>query len=100
MAARPLEGGGLHVQYMPFARVGLHLELDARRRFAIPAFLDVGGVSGETHTRFAIGLRARVSDRINLGLYPYNPTVVSTSDGASSSSRYAHASTLELGFAL
>jgi len=100
MAARPLEDGGLRLQYMPFFRVGLHLELDARRRFAIPCFLDMGGVSGEFHTRFAIGVRVRVSDRINLGLYPYNPILVSTSGGTTSTSRYAHATTLELGFAL
>jgi hypothetical protein len=100
MDAQPLDGGGMRLQYVPFVRAGLNLELDARRRFAIPAFVDIGGASGQTHTRFAIGLRVRVNDRIILGLYPYNPIVVSTPDGSGSSSRYAHATTLELGFAL
>jgi hypothetical protein len=88
------------LRFAPFFRAGLHLELDASGRFAIPAFIDVGSAAGQKNVRLAFGLRVRISDRINLGIYPHNPIWVSTIDGATREPGAAYASTVELGFAL
>jgi hypothetical protein len=101
MDAQPLgEGAPPRPEFVPFVRAGLHLDLDANRRFAIPAFVDIGGVSGQTRTRFAFGLRIRINDGLNLGLFPYNPTLASGPADGSPQVRTAHTTTVELGFAL
>ncbi len=58
-----------------FARVGMHAELDARRRFALPLSIDLGGGGPVNfHARVNFGLRVRVVDAWWLGIHPFNPT--------------------------
>ena len=101
MDAQPGEQGAHpRPELIPFVRAGLHLDLDMQRRFAIPAFVDIGNVAGETRTRFAFGLRVRINDDISLGLFLYNPTLASGTTETSSHARITHTTTVELGFAL
>jgi hypothetical protein len=37
---------------------------------------DFGATSEETRVRFLYGVRVRVTDRLQLGLYPWNPVAV------------------------
>lgn len=70
-----LLGRGQSVDRVWLGRVGLHAELDARRRFALPFSLDFGGSSTVSfHARLNFGLRVRVVDAWSIGLYPVNPT--------------------------
>lgn len=56
--------------------LGLHLDLDARRRFAIPLLADLGaGGALKFHGRFQLGLRVRVAGPFYMGVYPLNPVV-------------------------
>lgn len=58
-----------------FARVGIHAEIDAHRRFAFPFALDLGaGRDLAFYARLAFGLRVRIDDDWALGLYAFNPT--------------------------
>ncbi len=61
----------------PFFRMGLHLDLDAARRVAVAVGADLGGLPGEGHARFLYGVRVRLTDRVQLGLYPWNPVGIS-----------------------
>lgn len=57
-----------------FGRVGVHGELDARRRLALPFSVDLGGGARGAYARLNGGLRVRVYDEVSIGLYPFNPT--------------------------
>jgi len=66
-----------------FARVGVHAELDAHRRFALPLSVDLGGGGPVTfHGRINFGLRVRVVDAWWIGLHPLNPTYTRYDSGA------------------
>jgi hypothetical protein len=61
---------------IPRARLGLHLDLDANRRFALALGQQVGvGTHGWIDLRTEWGLRVRLNDRLQVGLYPVNPRV-------------------------
>jgi hypothetical protein len=70
-------------------RVGMHAELDARKRFAVPLLFDFGGGSGAATSTFrvAIGFRVRVTEALWIGLFPLEPQYVGyvrgTPNGAS-----------------
>ena len=56
--------------------LGLHLDLDARRRVAIPLGVQLGrGGPVRFQGRFLLGLRVRVVGPFYLGIYPLNPAV-------------------------
>jgi hypothetical protein len=61
---------------VPFFRLALHLDLDAARRVALAVGADIGATSEETRVRLLYGLRVRVTDRLQIGLYPWNPVAV------------------------
>ncbi|HVR02566.1 MAG TPA: hypothetical protein VMT47_10560 [Polyangia bacterium] len=61
---------------VPFLRLALHVDLDAARRVALAAGADFAATSEETRVRFLYGVRVRVTDRLQLGLYPWNPVAV------------------------
>jgi hypothetical protein len=71
--------------------LGGHFFLGAPARWAIPLGLDLGGGGGHGYARLRYGLRARVSDRWFVGVYPVNPTRVA--------GRWAFPSGLEVGTA-
>jgi hypothetical protein len=64
------------VRDMPFLRLALHVDLDAGRRVALAVGADFGLTSEETRVRFLYGVRVRLTDRLQLGLYPWNPVAV------------------------
>ncbi len=64
-------------QWFGGVRVGLHLEVDAPRRLALPLALEAGrGPHAQTLARFRFGVRLRPLEATNLwlGLHPFNPT--------------------------
>ena len=61
------------------ARFGFHIPIDAHHRVAIPMSVDVGGGTG-SYFRANLGLRYRLSDRLYLGAYPFNPTRIRVSN--------------------
>lgn len=99
-------GGGLRmlglgdrVDRVWLARVGLHAELDARRRFALPFLLDVGGSSTVGfHARLGFGLRVRLVDAWSLGIYPLNPTYTRLSKTVEPVPHWSFPSTIETSF--
>ncbi len=67
--------GGPHADLLGFARIGIHAELDARRRFAFPFAFDLGaGRDLAFYARLAFGLRIRVDEAWSIGVYAFNPT--------------------------
>jgi len=67
--------GGTTMHSTFLARIGVHGELDAHRRFAVPLSIDVGaGSSVDLHARLNLGLRVRVAGPVWLGIHPFNPT--------------------------
>lgn len=64
-------------------RLGMHAELDPRRRFAIPLLVDIGGGSGAATSTFrvAIGFRVRVTEALWIGLFPLAPQYVGYARG-------------------
>jgi len=64
-----------HTDLLGFARVGIHAEIDARRRFAFPFSIDLGGGRDVGfYSRLNFGLRVRLDEDWALGLYAFNPT--------------------------
>lgn len=62
----------------PFIRCGLHLDLDAARRIALPALVEIGvGRSTVSDVRLVWGVRIRLSDKLQLGIHPFTPIVYS-----------------------
>ncbi|HEU4407519.1 MAG TPA: hypothetical protein VFS43_19795 [Polyangiaceae bacterium] len=57
-----------------FGRLGVHGELDARRRLALPFSVDLGAGRLGAYARLNWGLRVRVYDEVSVGLYPFNPS--------------------------
>jgi hypothetical protein len=53
----------------PFARVGLHLDVDAARRFAAALGVD----AGRDHAKLNLGLRFRATRDLQIGLHLLNP---------------------------
>jgi hypothetical protein len=64
----------------PFLRLGLHLDLDAGRRVAVAVGAELGGTSSATHARFLFGARVRITDSLQLGLYPWNPVATTAAE--------------------
>lgn len=63
------------LRFVAAARAGLHLELDAERRFAIPVLFDIGGgPKVPLQTRLNLGLRIRATDTLSIGVYAPSPT--------------------------
>lgn len=94
-----LLGRGNHVDRVFLARVGLHAELDARRRVALPLSLDVGGsATVGFHARLNFGLRLRLADAWSLGVYPLNPSYTAMHSPREPGSRWSFPSTIETSF--
>jgi hypothetical protein len=94
------EAGPYRMRFSPFLRMGLHLDLDSRRRVAIPLLFDLGWVDGRNTARFTYGLRVRLTDRLGVGLLPWNPMSlpIVAADGQPGT-RVVHMSSLEMNFA-
>jgi hypothetical protein len=61
---------------IPRARLGLHLDLDPGRRVALALGQQVGiGTHGWIDLRTEWGVRVRLNDRLQLGVYPFNPRI-------------------------
>jgi hypothetical protein len=94
-----LLGRGNHLDRVWLGRIGLHAELDARRRFALPLSLDFGaGTTVNFHARLNFGLRMRVVDEWWLGIYPVNPTYTSMKSPIEPT-RWSFPTTIETSFA-
>jgi hypothetical protein len=94
-----LIGSGNHVDRVYLGRVGLHAELDARRHFAVPFSIDLGGSSTVAfHARLNLGLRVRIIDGLSIGLYPFNPTYTRIKNPSECAPHWAFASTVETSF--
>lgn len=104
-------GGGVGHAWIPdasdrhdvfgFARLALHLPLDAEHRYALPVGVDFGtympgGYLRVKHARLNFGLRRRVGDDVFAGVYLFNPTYVATSR---TEKRWSLTSGLEVGAA-
>lgn len=62
-------------QIIGLAHLGLNLDLDARRRVAIPLSIQAGAGGLVAHqVKLGIGVRVRATDFLYLGLTPFNPT--------------------------
>jgi hypothetical protein len=81
LAPPAAEGEPFRISCVPFLRFGLHLDLTAGRRVALAVGADLGGLPGQLHARFLLGIRARLTDRLQLGLYPWNPATATSYDG-------------------
>jgi hypothetical protein len=96
------DGTGGHRDLIPFARFGIHAELDAHRRFAFPFAIDMGG-GGDVafYTKLVFGLRVRVTEAWSLGLYAFNPTLVAYKEksGLADRAKWSFPSGLEMTFA-
>jgi hypothetical protein len=73
LTAPLVTGDAIRVASTPFFRFGLHLDLDAARRVAVAVGADLGGLPGETQARFLFGVRLRLTDTLQVGIYPWNP---------------------------
>lgn len=71
---RDPNAAGYRTSWMAVLRVGAHLDLDARRRVALPIGLDVGGGHAMIHLRLNLGIRIRLTPWLHVGLYLFNPT--------------------------
>lgn len=61
--------------------LGLHLDMDARRRVAIPLAVDLGsGGPVRFQGRIQLGLRVRVAGPFSVGIYPLTPVVTLAHD--------------------
>lgn len=79
---------------IPRARLGLHLDMDANRRFALALGQQVGvGTHGWVDLRTEWGLRVRLNDRLQAGIYPVNPRI---SWPGTAAARTTYVSALEL----
>ena len=96
-------GGGMRLirdDRVWLARVGLHAELDARRMFALPFSIDLGGGSTVAfHARLNFGLRVQVLEGLWLGLNPLNPTYTRLRDPIGAMPHWSFPTTLETSFA-
>jgi hypothetical protein len=70
--AGPEEAGAVRVTPLPLLRLGWHLDLDARRRVALPLLIE-GALGTQQYVRLIWGVRVRLTDRAQLGIYPWNP---------------------------
>jgi len=57
----------------PFVRAGLHLDIDAARRWALAVGGEAGDLRGMAQLRLIYGLRLRPTDNWQVGVYPWNP---------------------------
>jgi len=66
-----------HTDAVPFFRLGIHAELDARGRYAFPFAIDVGAWNDVAlFAKLDWGFRLRVTQQWSLGIYVLNPTYV------------------------
>jgi hypothetical protein len=66
------DSSAARVTPLALLRLGWHLDLDARRRVALPLLFE-GALGSQGHVRLVWGVRVRVTERATLGLYPWNP---------------------------
>jgi hypothetical protein len=95
-AAAPSSASGLWAasRIIPRARLGLHLDLDPGRRVALALGQQLGiGTHGWIDLRTEWGVRVRLNDRLQLGVYPLNPRIGWQSQTAS---RTTYVSAIEL----
>lgn len=95
-------GDQLYHSHIGLFRAGLHLDLDARRRFAIPLGVELGGGAAvRAQFRCNLGLRVRLVDRVFAGVYLFNPSYVGFRGGSAPAraSGWSFLSGLELGAA-
>lgn len=91
------------LRFIGFGRAGLHLNLDADHRVAVPLSLDFGaGQEVLFQTRLNLGVRVRITDTFTVGLSLPSPTLTRMRGPVpdSSKSRWSFPAGLELAFAL
>jgi len=83
-------------------RLNLHFDVDARRRFALPLGFDLGAGQATFYARLNFGLRIRVTRRLSLGIYPFNPTYAQFKDTTlkRKTGWWSFPTTIDLSFAL
>ncbi|MCA9549397.1 MAG: hypothetical protein KC933_05130 [Myxococcales bacterium] len=90
------------LRFIGFGRAGLHLNLDANHRIAVPLSFDIGAGQGVLlQTRLNFGLRIRLTDDFSLGVSAPSPTLTRMRTGLNGvKSRWSFPAGLELAFAL
>jgi hypothetical protein len=86
----------------PVFRLGINAELDARRRFAFPFSVDMGG-GGDVafYCRLDWGFRVRITHEWFVGFYAFQPTYMKYKDnrGPVTAPTWSFPSGVETGFA-
>ncbi len=94
--AAPVRDNGRHGAFM-VARLGFHIPVDVDHRVAIPLSIDAGRGNG-SYFRANLGVRYRLSDKLFVGAYPFNPTRLRvTTDSGDGKGVWSWQSGLELG---
>lgn len=83
-------------------RLNLHFDLDARRRVALPIGFDLGAGHATFYARLNLGVRVRLTRRLSIGIYPFNPTYAEFKDTnlRRKTGWWSFPSTIDLSFAL
>jgi len=96
------QDGPLSTSWIGVFRLNFHFDLDAKRRVALPIGFDVGLGHATFYARLNLGVRVRLTKRLSLGIYPFNPTYAEfkNTDLRRKSGWWSFPSTLDLSFAL
>lgn len=96
------EEGPHRTSWIGVFRLNLHFDIDAQRWVALPMGVDVGIGHATIYTRFNLGIRFRLTRRLSLGVYPFNPTYAEFKDTALKRKHgwWSFPSTIDLSFAL
>jgi len=80
----------------PFVRAGLHLDIDAARRWALAVGGEAGDLRGTAQLRLLYGLRLRPTDNLQVGVYPWNPVKAIASDRGGQQLAASHVSLMDV----
>ena len=80
----------------PFVRAGLHVDLDAARRCALAVGGEAGYLDRAAQLDLVYGFRLRPADRLQVGLYPWNPVKAVGPAASSQPSVASHVSLVDV----
>lgn len=63
----------LRTSWIALGRVVAHLDMDTKRRVALPIGFEIGAGHAQIDVRAVLGVRFRLTGYLHLGLYPFNP---------------------------